>query len=248
MARRGYPFGTVRPRGDRNATTHTIGVAFVIDEGTRAYIERINIRGNTRTRDYVIRREMDINEGDPYNRALLDRAERRIKNLNFFKSVKITSEPGSAPDRVVVNVDVVEQSTGDFSVMGGFSTAEGWMVSGLGLRAQPVGNRPLCQSVGDLRRVRSLCRTRLRRAVFPRSADQRRHRSVCAGNAGQQLFLVRHGIDRRHAEIRHTAARRFCRATALFAVHAIDPAADVSWTTATTSIRISRPASPTCKP
>ena len=128
MARRGYPFGTVRPRGDRNAATHTIGVAYVIDEGTRAYIERINIRGNTRTRDYVIRREMDVNEGDPYNRALLDRAERRIKNLNFFKSVKITSEPGSAPDRVVVNVDLVEQSTGDFSVMGGFSTAEGWMV------------------------------------------------------------------------------------------------------------------------
>ena len=128
MARRGYPFGTVRPRGDRNAATHTIGVAYVIDEGTRAYIERINIRGNTRTRDYVVRREMDVNEGDPYNRALLDRAERRIKNLNFFKSVKITSEPGSAPDRVVVNVDLVEQSTGDFSVMGGFSTAEGWMV------------------------------------------------------------------------------------------------------------------------
>ena len=129
MARRGYPFGTVRPRGDRNTTTHTVGVTYVIDEGTRAYIERINIRGNTRTRDYVIRREMDINEGDPYNRALLDRAERRIKNLNFFKTVKITSEPGSAPDRVVVNVDLVEQSTGDFSVMGGFSTAEGWMVS-----------------------------------------------------------------------------------------------------------------------
>ena len=128
MARRGYPFGTVRPRGDRNAATHTIGVTYVIDEGTRAYVERINIRGNTRTRDYVIRREMDINEGDPYNRALLDRAERRIKNLNFFKSVKLTTEPGSAPDRVVVNVDLVEQSTGDFSVMGGYSTAEGWMV------------------------------------------------------------------------------------------------------------------------
>ena len=90
-------------------------------------MERINIRGNNRTRDYVIRREMDINEGDPYNRALIDRAERRIKNLNFFKSVKITNEPGSAPDRVVVNVDLVEQPTGDFSVMGGFSTAQGWL-------------------------------------------------------------------------------------------------------------------------
>jgi len=128
MARRGYPFGTVRPRGDRNPATRTIGVTYVVDEGTRAYIERINIRGNTRTRDYVIRRELDINEGDPYNRALLDRAERRIKNLNFFKTVKITTEPGSAPDRVIVNVDVVEQSTGDFSIMGGYSTAEGWMV------------------------------------------------------------------------------------------------------------------------
>ncbi len=128
MARRGYPFGTVRPRGDRNPVARTIGVTYVVDEGTRAYIERINIRGNTRTRDYVIRRELDINEGDPYNRALLDRAERRIKNLNFFKSVKITTEPGSAPDRVIVNIDVVEQSTGDFSIMGGYSTAEGWMV------------------------------------------------------------------------------------------------------------------------
>ena len=127
LARRGYPFGQVRPRGDRNPTTRTIGVLFVVDEGTRAYIERINIRGNIRTRDYVIRREFDINEGDPYNRALVDRAERRIKNLNYFKSVKVTNEPGSAPDRVVINVDVEEQPTGDFSVQGGYSTANGWL-------------------------------------------------------------------------------------------------------------------------
>jgi outer membrane protein insertion porin family len=127
LARRGYPFGQVRPRGDRNPETRTIGVLFVVDEGTRAYIERINIRGNYRTRDYVIRREFDINEGDPYNRALVDRAERRLKNLNFFKNVKITNEPGSAPDRVVLNVEVEEQPTGDFSVEGGYSTANGWL-------------------------------------------------------------------------------------------------------------------------
>jgi outer membrane protein insertion porin family len=127
LARRGYPFGQVRPRGDRNPSARTIGVLFVVDEGTRAYIERINIRGNYRTRDYVIRREFDINEGDPYNRALVDRAERRIKNLNYFKNVKITNEPGSAPDRVVINVDVEEQPTGDFSVQGGYSTANGWL-------------------------------------------------------------------------------------------------------------------------
>src|SRR5580698_98836 len=82
VARRGYPFATVRPRGDRNPETRLINVVYVVDEGTRAYIERINIRGNIRTRDYVIRREFDIAEGDPYNRALIDRAERRLKNLN----------------------------------------------------------------------------------------------------------------------------------------------------------------------
>src|SRR5271156_1445334 len=127
LAKRGYPFGTVRPRGDRNPDAHTIGVVFIVDEGPRAYIERINIRGNFRTRDYVIRREFDVNEGDPYNRALIDRAERRIKNLNFFKNVKISDEPGSAPDRVVLNIEVEEQSTGDFSIMGGYSTADGWL-------------------------------------------------------------------------------------------------------------------------
>jgi outer membrane protein insertion porin family len=127
ITKHGYPFATVRPRGDRDPQNHLINVAFVVDEGVRAYIERINIRGNTRTRDYVVRREFDISEGDPYNRALIDRAERRIKSLNFFKTVKITNEPGSAPDRVVINVDVEEQSTGDFSVMGGYSTADGFM-------------------------------------------------------------------------------------------------------------------------
>ncbi len=127
ITKHGYPFATVRPRGDRNTQDRTISVIFVVDEGVRAYVERINIRGNTRTRDYVIRREFDISEGDPYNRALVDRAERRIKGLNYFKNVKITNEPGSAPDRVVINVDVEEQSTGDFSVMGGYSTADGFM-------------------------------------------------------------------------------------------------------------------------
>src|SRR6478736_5171092 len=124
-ARQGYAFANVRPRGDRNFETKTINLVFVVEEGARAYIERINIRGNTRTRDYVIRREFDLGEGDAYNRALIDRAERRLKNLNYFKTVKITNEPGSAPDRVVINVDVEEQPTGEFSISGGYSTADG---------------------------------------------------------------------------------------------------------------------------
>ena len=102
-SRRGYAFAIVRPRGDRNFESHTVSITFAIDEGPRTYIERINVRGNTRTRDYVIRREFDISEGDAYNRALVDRAERRLKNLDFFKSVKITTEPGSSSDRVILN-------------------------------------------------------------------------------------------------------------------------------------------------
>ncbi len=126
-AKRGFAFATVRPRGDRDVARKVINLVFVVEEGTRAYIERINIRGNTRTRDYVIRREFDIGEGDAYNRALIDRAERRLKNLNFFKTVKITNEPGSAPDRVVVNVNVEEMPTGEFSVAGGYSTTDGFL-------------------------------------------------------------------------------------------------------------------------
>ena len=126
-AKSGYAFANVRPRGDRDVQKHLINLVFVVEEGARAYIERINVRGNTRTRDYVIRREFDIGEGDAYNRALIDRAERRLKNLNFFKTVKITNEPGSAPDRVVINVDVEEKSTGEFSISGGYSTADGFI-------------------------------------------------------------------------------------------------------------------------
>ena len=126
-AKQGFAFATVRPRATRDPQTRTVNLVFAVDEGQRAYIERINIRGNTRTRDYVIRREFDLAEGDAYNRALVNRAERRLKNLSYFKSVKISTEPGSAPDRVILNVDVEEQSTGEFSVSGGYSTADGFL-------------------------------------------------------------------------------------------------------------------------
>ncbi|HEX2137736.1 MAG TPA: outer membrane protein assembly factor BamA, partial [Microvirga sp.] len=127
VARRGHAFAQVRPVGTRDPSTRTIHLGYVVEEGPRIYIERINVRGNTRTRDYVIRREFDVGEGDPYNRVLIDRAERRLNNLGHFKRVRITNEPGSAPDRVVVNVDVEDQSTGSFSVSGGYSTNDGFI-------------------------------------------------------------------------------------------------------------------------
>jgi outer membrane protein insertion porin family len=124
-AKQGFAFASVRPGADRISQTRTINLVFTVEEGQRTYIERINIRGNSKTRDYVVRREFDVAEGDAYNRALINRAERRLKNLNYFKNVKITTEPGSAPDRVVLNVDVEDQSTGEVSLSGGYSTSDG---------------------------------------------------------------------------------------------------------------------------
>ncbi len=125
LAGSGYAFAQVRPRLERNPETQTIGVTYVVDEGSRTYVERIEVRGNSRTRDYVIRREFDLSEGDAFNRVLIDRAERRLKNLNYFKDVKITTQPGVEPDRVVVIVTVEEQPTGEIGFGAGYSTADG---------------------------------------------------------------------------------------------------------------------------
>lgn len=127
VQRRGYAFAQVRPTGQRDAAGRTISIAYVVEQGPRVYVERVNIRGNTRTRDYVIRREIELGEGDAYNKVLLDRAERRLNNLGFFKKIRITNEPGSSPDRVVINVDVEDQPTGQFSIAGGYSTADGFI-------------------------------------------------------------------------------------------------------------------------
>lgn len=127
VASRGYAFSQVRPRGERDPASGRINIGFVVEEGPRVYIERINVRGNTRTRDNVIRREFDLGEGDAYNKIMVDRAERRLNNLGYFKKVRITNEPGSTPDRVIVNVDVEDQPTGAFAISGGYSTADGFI-------------------------------------------------------------------------------------------------------------------------
>ncbi|WP_420962019.1 outer membrane protein assembly factor BamA [Brucella sp. IR073] len=122
VAAKGYPFAKVEPRGDRDFQNHTISVVYSIEEGVRAYVERIEIRGNEKTRDYVIRREFDLSEGDAFNQVMIQRAKRRLDALDFFQSVNISTVPGSAPDQVVLVVDVVEKPTGEFSVGGGYTT------------------------------------------------------------------------------------------------------------------------------
>jgi outer membrane protein insertion porin family len=127
LANQGYAFAQVRPRGDRNFDTKTIDINYIVEEGPRVYIERINIRGNTRTLDRVIRREFDFAEGDAYNVVMIDRAKRRLDALRYFKTVNIGRAQGSAPDRVIINVDVVEEPTGEISVGGGYSTRDGFV-------------------------------------------------------------------------------------------------------------------------
>lgn len=125
VSERGFAFARVRPKADRDPAGRVIALTYVIDEGPRVYIERINVIGNTRTKDYVIRREFRLAEGDAFNPLLVDRAKKRLQGLGFFKGVEVKRRPGSAPDRVVLDVELVEQPTGEISFGVGYSTAEG---------------------------------------------------------------------------------------------------------------------------
>ena len=125
VAEQGYAFSRVRPLPNKVPGTREIAVTYTIDEGPRVYIERINVNGNLRTLDYVIRREFRLVEGDAYNPALVEQAKKRLTNLGFFKGVDVKRKPGSANDRVVLDVDITEQSTGELSFGAGYSTSEG---------------------------------------------------------------------------------------------------------------------------
>jgi outer membrane protein insertion porin family len=125
---RGFVFIDIRPRVQRNPMTKTVDLFYEIDEAPRVYIERINIVGNTRTRDRVIRREFRLAEGDAFNRVLADRSRTRIRSLGFFKDVTITEDPGSAPDRTVLTVNVTEQPTGELALGAGYSSQQGLLL------------------------------------------------------------------------------------------------------------------------
>ena len=124
----GYAFVDIRPQLDVNPETGRIDVTFVVDEGPRVYIDRINIVGNTQTLDRVVRRELRISEGDAFNRILLDRSKNRVKALGYFKEVEIDEVPTDEPDRTVVNVKVEEQPTGELSFAAGFSSVDSYLI------------------------------------------------------------------------------------------------------------------------
>ncbi len=120
----GYAFVDIRPKINRQKETRKIDIVYEINEGPRVYVEKINIEGNVRTLDRVIRREFRIVEGDAFNTAKLNRSRSRIRGLDFFANVEITQTPGEVPDRTIVNVEVKEKSTGQLSFGVGFSTTE----------------------------------------------------------------------------------------------------------------------------
>ncbi len=130
---RGFPFVDVQPRIQRNREEQRVELTFEINEAPRVYVERIEINGNTRTQDRVIRREFRLAEGDAFNAAQIRRSRQRIRDLGYFSDVQITSSPGSAPDRVVLNTQVQERATGEVSLGGGYSTDAGALAD-IGLR------------------------------------------------------------------------------------------------------------------
>ncbi len=121
----GYAFVDVRPRIDRDAENKILNLTYDIQEGPKVYVERIDISGNVRTQDKVIRREFRLAEGDAFSTAKLRRTEQRLKNLGFFESVDIQAVPSDSPDKTVIKVKVAEKSTGELSFGAGFSTADG---------------------------------------------------------------------------------------------------------------------------
>ncbi|MBX3478599.1 MAG: outer membrane protein assembly factor BamA [Brevundimonas sp.] len=125
----GYAFVDINPTYSADPETDTVNVTFHVREGQRVYVDRINIVGNTRTIDPVIRRELLLTEGDAFNRALMERSRNNLRALGFFKDVKVEETRGSAPDRSVVNVTVEEQPTGELSIGAGFSSVEAFVVN-----------------------------------------------------------------------------------------------------------------------
>ncbi len=130
---RGYAFVAVKPQVKRDKEKHTVDLVFDVGEGPQVYVERIDITGNVRTKDEVIRREFKLAEGDAFNAALLRRSRQRLEDLNYFNAVSVTSGPGSVADKAVVNVNVEEKATGELTLGGGYSSDAGALLNA-GLR------------------------------------------------------------------------------------------------------------------
>ena len=125
----GYAFATVNPDVETDPASKTLTITLNVINGPQVYIQRIDITGNTRTEDKVIRRQLTVADGDAYNQSKIDDSTKNLKNLGFFKDENITTSQGSTPQQVVLNTAVTEQATGQFSLGGGYSTSMGALVN-----------------------------------------------------------------------------------------------------------------------
>jgi outer membrane protein insertion porin family len=132
---RGYAFVQVTPIQTKRINArgqHVVDLSFDITEGPRVFVERIEITGNSRTEDKVIRREFQLAEGDAFNAEAIKQSRQRLQELQYFKSVDMNTQPGSAPDKIILTTNVQEQATGSFTIGGGYSTDDGALID-LGL-------------------------------------------------------------------------------------------------------------------
>ncbi len=125
---RGISFVEVKPDVTRDREKHIINLVFNVDEGPRVYVERIDITGNVRTKDKVIRREFRVAEGDAYNAEAVRRSRQRLQDLGYFNTVTVQPTPGSTPDKTVLNTTVTEKSTGQVTIGGGYATDAGALI------------------------------------------------------------------------------------------------------------------------
>jgi outer membrane protein insertion porin family len=126
----GYAFADVRPQLNADKEGRTMSVDFHVGQSPRVYVERIDINGNTHTRDKVIRREFRLAEGDAFNSVKVKRSKDRIQSLGYFQDkLEIEQQEGSAPDRIVLATNLEEKSTGDLTVSAGFSSLERFLVN-----------------------------------------------------------------------------------------------------------------------
>jgi outer membrane protein insertion porin family len=152
---RGYAFVEVQPRVERDTKNHIINLTFDVGEGPRVYVERIDIVGNTRTKDKVIRREFQLAEGDAYNADAIRRTKTRLTDLGYFQNVDIQTSPGSAPDKAIVTTTVAEKSTGELTFGGGYSTDAGALLD-IGLSERNIVGTGIAASInGTLAQKRS---------------------------------------------------------------------------------------------
>lgn len=219
LGERGFAFVDVRPRVDRDREDLTIDVTYEVREGPRVFVERIDISGNVRTLDEVIRREFTIVEGDAFNTAKLRRTRQRLQDLGFFSRVDINNTPGNANDRTIVSVNVEEQSTGELSVGAGFSSNAG-LLTDIALRERNLLGR------GQDLRVSTTLATKQQQIDLSFTEPYFLDRDVAAGfdlflrktdftdrssfEESEAGFGVRVGYQMAQ-RIRHTARYRFTR-------------------------------------